>query len=98
MAMKAKSIDSLLRAEGKETTRRRIEFIKPLKSSNSFRCVQYGPNDSHHNKSAVSRSESQARENSLAKEKDAEKGLFDRSHVETNMMWRKVSRYAVTNI
>lgn len=86
------SVDLLLSAESKGTCRRRLEFIKPLKSINSFRCVQLGSNGSKHGSKSIT-SKSESLENTgasvVAKEKQC---IFALSQVEANMRWSKISR------
>jgi ubiquitin C-terminal hydrolase len=84
-----KSVDLLLSAESKGTNRRRLEFIKPLKSVNNFRCGSNGSN--HERKSRTFKSDSREHAGAIVVDKEKQ-GIFALSQVEANMRWSKISR------
>jgi hypothetical protein len=89
-AKNGSSVDDILSRASKSNGRRKLEFIKPLKSSNNFHCVEFGANE----KSKLEKNSSKVPTGSkFVVQVDSEgRGLFPSSLVESNMKWEKIAR------
>jgi ubiquitin C-terminal hydrolase len=83
------ALQSSLSSSNKTSQRRTIEFIKPLKAVNDFRCVQTGSIAKIEN---ISRTSGKITAMPRASNEDVNIGLFPPSLVAMNQKWRTVVR------